>query len=159
MKIFVSLLLLIIVSLSNSLSVIAQTPPQPPQDEQVVRVRTTEVALDIVVKDKKGRPVKDLTAGDFEVYEDGVRQRIESFRFVVREAPIARGGNTPERKTDKPAPVPQPVHSGASTPGVIALVFDRLSPEARSLARKAGMAYVQEAMAAGDYTGVFSIDQ
>ncbi|MFL6274775.1 MAG: VWA domain-containing protein [Blastocatellia bacterium] len=159
MKIFVSLLLLIIVSLSNSLSVIAQTPQQPSQDDQVVRVRTTEVALDIVVKDKKGRPVKDLTAGDFEVYEDGVRQRIESFRFVVREAPIARGGNTAERKADKPAPVPQPVLSGASTPGVIALVFDRLSPEARSLARKAGMAYVQEAMAAGDYTGVFSIDQ
>ncbi|HKQ07678.1 MAG TPA: VWA domain-containing protein [Blastocatellia bacterium] len=156
MKIYVSLLLLIIVSLSNSLSVIAQTPQQPSQDDQVVRVRTTEVALDVVVKDKKGRPVKDLTAGDFEVYEDGVRQRVESFRFVVREAPVTKG-NTPERKADKP--VPQPVLGGASTPGVIALVFDRLSPEARSLARKAGMAYVQEAMAAGDYTGVFGIDQ
>jgi VWFA-related protein len=39
------------------------------------------------------------------------------------------------------------------------LVFDRLSPEARSLARRAGMAYAQEGMAAGDFTGVFRIDQ
>src|SRR5205085_4605200 len=43
--------------------------------------------------------------------------------------------------------------------GVTALVCDRLSPEARSLARKAGLAYAQEGMAAGDFTGVFRIDQ
>ncbi|HJQ24348.1 MAG TPA: VWA domain-containing protein [Blastocatellia bacterium] len=153
MKVYVSLLLLIIVSLFNYPLVTAQTPQQ---DEQVVRVRTTEVALDVVVKDKKGRPVKDLTAADFEVYEDGVRQKIESFRFVVRDAPAVV--TAPERKEDKPAPTPVPQPAGPSTPGVIALVFDRLSPEARSLARKAGMAYVQEAMAAGDFTGVFSID-
>src|SRR5581483_9656857 len=154
MKVYVSLLLLVFVSLSNYPMVAAQSPQQ---DEQVVRVRTTEVALDVVVKDKKGRPVKDLTAADFEVYEDGVRQRIESFRFVVRDAPAVI--TAPERKADKPAPTPVPQPTGnPSTPGVVALVFDRLSPEARSLARKAGMAYVQEAMAAGDYTGVFSID-
>jgi VWFA-related protein len=38
-------------------------------------------------------------------------------------------------------------------------VFDRLSPEARSLARKAGLAYAQEGMSAGGFTGVFGIDQ
>ena len=41
--------------------------------------------LDVVVKDKKGRPVKDLKDTDFEIYEDGKPQRIESFRFVLRE--------------------------------------------------------------------------
>src|SRR6185369_11342082 len=34
-----------------------------------------------------------------------------------------------------------------------------LSPEARSLAKKAGLAYAQEGMASGGFTGVFGIDQ
>ncbi|HEX8117244.1 MAG TPA: hypothetical protein VF521_08230, partial [Pyrinomonadaceae bacterium] len=66
----------------------AQTPaPQAPQDdEEVVRVESREVKLDVVVKDKRGRPVKDLKLSDFEIYEDGVRQQIQSFRFVTRDA-------------------------------------------------------------------------
>src|SRR5258707_13804850 len=93
MKIAVTLLLLIAstsfpVRLANGQT---QSPQQP---DEVLRIRTNEVRLDIVVKDKKGRPIKDLTTGDFEIYEDGVRQRIQSFRFVTREA---SAGSNPER--------------------------------------------------------------
>ena len=131
----------------------AQTPsPQEPQDDEVVSVESREVKLDVVVKDKRGRPVKDLKQTDFEVFEDGVRQEIQSFRFVAREPGPA--APAPGRKEDKGAPP-----AGPTTPGVIALVFDRLAPEARSLARKAGLAYAQEGMAGGDFTGVFGIDQ
>src|SRR5262245_8293117 len=49
--------------------------------EKPVKLRTDEVLVDAVVLDKKTRPVSDLTADDFEVYEDGVRQKITSFRF------------------------------------------------------------------------------
>ena len=41
---------------------------------------TTEVLLDLVVHDKRGRQVKNLKAGEVEIYEDGVRQQILSFR-------------------------------------------------------------------------------
>jgi VWFA-related protein len=161
MKISLGLLLVIILSLSFNYSIRGQTPTPQNQDAQVLRVRTNEVRLDVVVKDKKGRPVKDLTDTDFEVYEDGNRQRIESFRFVMREA--STGGNPdrkPDRKEDKSGPAPRVATAqNITTPGVIALVFDRLSPEARGLARKAGMAYAQEGMAGGDFTGVFGIDQ
>src|SRR6185503_13014102 len=64
------------------------------------------------------------------------------------------------RKEGKEGPAPQPVAPrDSASMGVIALVFDRLSPEARSLARKAGLAYAKEGMAAGDFTGVFAVDQ
>jgi VWFA-related protein len=140
-------------------------PQQQPQqqDDDVIRTRTAEVKLDVVVKDKKGRPIKDLKAGDFEVFEDGVKQKVESFRFLATEAGSqselepkkpAEPGTTPANIT--PTPAPQPARS---TPSVTALVFDRLSPEARSLARKAGLAYTQEGTTTGDFTGVFSIDQ
>ena len=162
MKIFVAILLAITLTLLPLRQVNGQEPsPQKPDD--VLRVRTNEVRLDIVVKDKKGHAVTDLTPADFEVLEDGVSQRIQSFRFVNREAPFAPVESNPNRNADRKesetgAPS-TPTPPRRTTPGVTALVFDRLSPEARALARKAGIAYSQEGMAAGDFTGVFRIDQ
>src|SRR6266511_4048611 len=156
MKYAVTLLL----SLALAFSVLNRTGAQTPQNQDdVIRVRTNEVRLDIVVKDKKGRPVKDLTAADFEVLEDGVTQKVASFRFVNREAPREVAGTPgPKDSTNPSTPVPTAALSNRTTPGVIALVFDRLSPEARSMAKKAGIAYAQEGMAGGDFTGVFRID-
>jgi VWFA-related protein len=73
----------------------------------------------------------------------------------VREAAIT--GNKTDRKQE-PAAQTAPPRDNASL-GVIAMVFDRLSPEARALARKAGMAYAEQSAEAGDFTGVFGIDQ
>ena len=156
MKAFLSLVLIATTSVSPTL-LRAQTPTTQDQDD-VIRVRSNEVRLDVVVKDKKGRPIRDLKQSDFEILEDGVAQKVESFSFVTRGAMPA----TSEAK-DKPAETTGPViittPGRRSAPTVTALVFDRLSPEARSLARKAGFAYAQEGMANGGFTGVFGIDQ
>jgi VWFA-related protein len=156
MKPFLSLLLVVSIGFSPLLTR-GQTPAQDQDD--VVRVRSNEVRLDVVVKDKKGRPIKDLKLSDFEVLEDGVPQKVESFRFVSRDAAPVKsetggkvaGAQPPAPTTTTPAP--------RSTPAVTALVFDRLSPEARALARKAGLAYAQEGMTSGGFAGVFGIDQ
>src|SRR5512143_4252016 len=55
----------------------AQAPP-------TFAVGTSAVAIDVVVRDKKGQLVKNLTAADFEVTEDGAKQTIESFTVVAR---------------------------------------------------------------------------
>ena len=47
---------------------------QPP-----IRSKVVLVPLDIRVLDREGNPVRDLTAADFDVYEDGVRQEIAHF--------------------------------------------------------------------------------
>lgn len=155
MKTFLSLLLIFTICFS-SVSTCAQTPAQD-QDE-VIRVRSNEVRLDVVVKDKKGRPIKDLKPSDFEVLEDGVPQKVESFRFVTRE--VAPAKTETKNDTAPVAPVTTPTAPPTrTTPAVTALVFDRLSPEARNLARKAGLAYAQEGMTSGGFTGVFGIDQ
>src|SRR5215213_319758 len=139
MRTFVGLLLVAALSLPLNRPARAQTSPSQEtqgQDDEVLRIRSNEVKLDIVVKDKKGRPVRDLKNTDFEIYEDGKLQRVESFRFVMREGTDASSAS-PERG---PATGGAAARSSAKTPGIVALVFDRLSPEARSLARKAGMA-------------------
>src|SRR5262245_60210205 len=78
----------------------------PKQAETPVSLKATEVALDVIVRDKKGKLVKGLSASDFQVLEDGVQQRIESFRFVTREATT----------TSEPTSTSTPTPPGAKTP-------------------------------------------
>lgn len=145
--------------LSSLLSTLGQTPARTgQQEEQRVRIGTAEVLLDVVVRDKKGRVVRDLTGANFEVYEDGVLQHIEYFRQV---ALATNKGSGPAKKEQSEARPTTPAGTQRDTregPSVIALVFDRLSPNARSLAGKAALAYADEGVRVGDYTGVFLID-
>jgi hypothetical protein len=41
----------------------------------------------VVVRDKKGAILRGLRAADFEVYEDGVRQDVESLDLLERTPP------------------------------------------------------------------------
>jgi VWFA-related protein len=152
-----SLVLVIITAFSPSL-ILGQTPASQEQDA-VVRFRTNEVKLDVIVKDKKGRPIKDLKGSEFEVYEDGVPQKVESFRFLIRGSEPANAEPRENKKQATATDLPVTTAAPVAPPAITALVFDRLSPEARALARKAGLAYAQQGTAAGDYTGVFGIDQ
>jgi VWFA-related protein len=159
MRIRVCSILVVAVAVSSISSIKSQTVSQlQNRDEPEVRIRANEVALDIVVRDKKGRPVRDLTAADFEIYEDGVRQQVGSFRFVLRES-TAGDSTTPGAASGKGAASRVAPLKDVASAGVIALVFDRLSPEARALARKAGLAYAEEGITGGGFTGVFGIDQ
>jgi VWFA-related protein len=69
----------------------AQNPPadQPPQ-QPVFRTGINFVRVDAIVTDKQGNPVIDLKQADFEVFEDGKPQSIETFRFVKADgaAPV-----------------------------------------------------------------------
>ncbi len=71
-------LLLCVLACASSTSAQRQTPATI-EDEEAVRVQTNLVKLNVGVADLKGRPITDLTGGDFAVYENGVRQTIQSF--------------------------------------------------------------------------------
>lgn len=51
----------------------------PPNAVQSIRVRTSEVAAPVTVRDKSGELVLDLNESDFHVYDDGVEQKITQF--------------------------------------------------------------------------------
>src|SRR5271156_2012090 len=54
----------------------AQTP-----SGGAIKAETREVRVDVVVTDKKGNYVQDLTTNDFRLYEDDKQQSINSFSF------------------------------------------------------------------------------
>src|SRR5437762_8453334 len=48
-------------------------------DDDVIKVNSNLVSLDVIVKDKKGRAITDLKPEDFTVFENGVAQKIQFF--------------------------------------------------------------------------------
>jgi len=128
-------------------------------------VGTSAVAVDVVVRDKKGNLVKNLTAADFELVEDGAKQAIESFTVVARgvEAlpdPAVERAAAKASEPNAPAAAAAPevaTNETADSPAVLALVFDRMSGGGRDLAHKAALTYLS-ARRDGDFVAVFSID-
>ena len=140
-----------------------QQPAPPQQDIEKVVVGTNEVLLDAIVRDKKGRAIKDLQPTDFEVFEDGVRQEVKSFRLVSRPSVSTPNEQTSTDKKNEGAGRLSNIESSARAAGLnhigtIAMVFDRLSPEARALARDAALSYLKPGLRADDAVGVFRID-
>lgn len=84
-----------LLSLSLLSSTIAQNPTPPPEkqeklgQEDVVTITSNLVQIDVVVTDKDGRQVNDLTPEEFEIVEDGKRQQITNFTYVSAESPQA----------------------------------------------------------------------
>jgi VWFA-related protein len=56
--------------------------PAPSPQQSTVKTTTEEVLLDIVVRDKKGRPITDLKPEELTVSDNGVPQTLTSFRLV-----------------------------------------------------------------------------
>lgn len=134
-----------------------QAAPQRPGG--TVSATITAVLVDVVVRDRRGQPVRDLEPSDFQVFEDGVQQTVGSFTRVFD------GSTTPGSTPTRPAAAPESSTAAVgsappSAPGplVTALVFDRLSPEARRLAVQAGQRYLASKQQTAAYLGVFSID-
>uniref|UniRef100_Q021C6 VWA domain-containing protein n=1 Tax=Solibacter usitatus (strain Ellin6076) TaxID=234267 RepID=Q021C6_SOLUE len=73
-------------------------PPRAPgQQPGVPTVKTTvdEVLLDLIVRDKKGKPVTDLRPSDITVVDNGAKQTLTSFRLVTGvEAVTSSGART-----------------------------------------------------------------
>jgi VWFA-related protein len=117
-------------------------------------VSTERVKVDVVVRDKKDRVLRGLTAADLAVYEDGVRQTVDSFDFVEHSGLEAAGA-----LASAPAGALASTPADATPPAFVAVAFDRLSPAARSFAQQAALGYLDRALPARSWMGVFSIDR
>jgi Ca-activated chloride channel homolog len=70
--IYGSMLAFLVMFLARSTPAVSQTP--------LVSVKTEEVRIDMLVTDN-GKPVRDLSASDFEVFDNGVLQKVKFASF------------------------------------------------------------------------------
>lgn len=139
------------------------TAPVPASGGGLQRFETTSTALvvDVVVRDGKGALITDLAADDFELYEDRLRQTLGSFSVANRGTGIAVTARKRQAGTVPAGPPPDAgdeVLDDDGKAGLTALVFDRLSPDARGRAQRAALAGIPLNGRLPDRTGVFAID-
>ncbi len=131
------------------------TKPESPQTQKTFRLGADSVLLDIVIRDKKGKPLEDLRQNEIEVYEDGVKQTVTFFRKVGPDL-------TPP--TSAVAREPQPA---AQAPGIdpqrqinlVTLIFDQLGVDGRNLSRQAAMDFLSAPLPPNVFAAVFKIDR
>ncbi|MGE0360164.1 MAG: VWA domain-containing protein [Vicinamibacterales bacterium] len=78
--------------------------PQPPE-QPIFRAGINFVRVDVIVTDRNGLPVADLTAADFELAEDGKAQTVETFRLVKIDsvAPVETASRLTTRADEETA--------------------------------------------------------
>ena len=132
----------------------------PAKKDDAVKISVTLVQVDVTVTDSKGRPVSDLKAEDFEVYEDGRPQKITNFsKISVQPKPESAApvitAKPPEK--NQPVVVPPPARLRPNqVQRTISLVVDDLSLsfESTPYVKAALKKFVDEQMQPGDLVAI-----
>ncbi|MDX6531136.1 MAG: hypothetical protein QOH41_3426 [Blastocatellia bacterium] len=129
-------------------------PKKSADDEDVIKVTSNLVSLDVIVKDKKGRPITDLKPEDFTVSENGVPQKIEFF-----DSTLNSGSETIQPANAAVSLQPGPRAPNGLPRNIIALVLDGQSTELANLkyVREGIVKYIRERISDSDSVALFSI--
>ena len=127
-----------------------QQPAQPP----VFRAGTDLVEVDVIVQDKKGRFVTDLTPDDFEIREEGDAQKIDHFYLVDSNTavrPVAEAESAPNQGGANSNAAP-----ATRSPRVFVAFFDddHLTPGGFKRVQAAALTLFSKQFKTGDVGGV-----
>ena len=128
-------------------------PAVPPS---LPTVRSELVQLDVVVSGKDGRPVADLAAGDFQLFEDGKPQPLSHFALARRPGvSVEPAPPTPSAdEAASPASAPEGPSPERSRFFVLAVDDLHTAPGSMAEARRAMTRFVDEQAAADDFVAL-----
>ncbi len=152
---------LLSLALWRPVSLTAQSPTQPPAGQTqpqapsvTFQTEVTYVNVDIVVTDKDGNFVPNLTRDDFEVFEDGKPQKIDTFTPV--EIPIERESRFFSTAGGRLVPTDSRSNRETFSGRVFVLVLDdyNVSPMRGGVVKKSAREFVERYMGSNDLAAV-----
>ena len=127
-------------------------PAQPEQPIPIFRADINFVRVDVIVSDRQGNPVHDLTQEDFEVTEDGKPQVIQTFKLIniTENAGVGQRSAAPDPQCNRRAD-----GGGARRRAVVCGLPGRLSRAAgeQHARARSDRAVCRESAAAGRHGG------
>jgi VWFA-related protein len=134
--------LLAFICVAQQSSVTQQSSAAPAQVQVPTFTAATRlVVLDVVVTDKQGKPVRNLTKEDFTVLEDGTEQMIASFEPPNQHAPAPVEQNVKAAKGSKNSTA-----RSLTASAVTILVLDELNTPVFTFNREMPMTYARNAI-------------
>lgn len=136
-----------------------QTPPAQQESSgqsrlPTVRATSKEVLLDMVVHDKSGRAIRDVRPEQIHVFEDGVEQKLTSFRLVEGNAEPGASAPAAAGTTTAPAHV-DPMREIR----LVTLVFQGLDTNGKRFFRQALDDMLNTSPEPNLYFSIYVIDQ
>ena len=125
-----------------------------------ISVNVSEVRLDVVVVDNKGRPVTDLTAADFEVYQNKMPQEVTSSIYISNQvedsARLGPAASLKDAPNLSPLSIPATTLKKEDVRRTIVFIVDSLSMkfEHLSYARASIKGFLEKQMLPGDLVAV-----
>jgi VWFA-related protein len=119
------------------------------QEPPILQSTSQEVILDLVVRDKKGRIVKDLRPSEIEILENGVPQKLRSLLLMEggERIPLGEQSGQDSKQID-------PLQNLR----LITLSFDRMNPASRKQVRQAVQALLKEPIPSSAYISVVRLN-
>ena len=142
----------------------APAPQSAPSAEpgSTIRAAVNEVALDIVVRDKHGKLVKNLSPADLQIYEDGKLQKILSFHLADGSG-VAEGQSAPANSGSAAAAGPRqqtPPALPLRKANLVCIVLhnqDNLDPAMRKFTLQAVTEFLRNNWQPDTWVGIFSL--
>lgn len=135
-----------------TISAVAAINAQTPDDDDVVKITSKLVQMDVVVTDAKGNQVTDLTAADFQIFEDGKQRKITGFSYVPF-TPVAANETRPN------VVIPPTSRRSGHRGRVIAFIIDdgncRASLTGMKAAREGLEKFINEQMQPDDLVAIY----
>jgi VWFA-related protein len=156
-SLFFFILFVLFASQANGQTPTPQRQVKPADDDDVVRITTNLIQVDVVVTDKKGKLVTNLKPEDFEILENNKPQKITNFSFITLDAGPGEQPVATKNSLDKTAPpAPSMRLRSEQVRRTIALVVDDLSLSFDSIhfTREALKKFVKEQMQPGDLVAI-----
>ena len=126
--------------------------PYQPEENGTIKVQSTVVDMNVVVRDGKGQLVTGLRKEDVEIYDQGKKQNISAFTMELAHPLATKAPEHVEATALPPAPPPP------APPRYLGFYFDdeNMSTADLTYARKAAEGFVNKNMEETDRAGVFS---
>ncbi|MGA2038603.1 MAG: VWA domain-containing protein [Bryobacteraceae bacterium] len=144
---------LFLFGLAGARVVAQEAGPQAPT--VTFRATAQEVVLDLVVRDSRGRQVKNLKPEDVAIYEDGVLQPVKSFRMVSgrevleQQAQEVKEGKKPAKAVTTPYSLP--------AVNLVCFVFHNLDPNTITFALDAVRQFLDHDLPPGAAVAFFHL--
>ncbi len=123
----------------------------PPQQETVVRATAQEVLLDVVVRDSKGRFVRDLKPEEIEVSDEGAPQKLTGFRLITGKEQMGLTGEQGRLLAERLPLDP------AREVRLVTLLFESVPVDQRKLARQAALDFLSRPLEQNVLAAVFIV--
>jgi VWFA-related protein len=139
----------------------------------VFKSETRLIIVDLSIKDKSGKPITSLKAGDIEIFEDGVKQQVRVFELQKLSAdplaPVSFAANESKTIEEKAAPAATATAKATVAPAansviryqdkrLLCLFFDMttMQPVEQSRAQDAAIKFLESQMTSSDMVEIMT---